>query len=106
MNHKIENINLDEKSFRKIILNEETIGISDINEVNDLIKTEINSGNKNIAVDLANVKTINSSGLGVLINCLKITKEAEGEFKLMNPGEKLIHIFKITKLDTVFEISS
>lgn len=103
---KIENIVSDGKSFRNIVLGEESIGITNINEVRDVIKTELDSGYKNIALDLKSVKSINSSGLGVLINCLKIIKEAGGEFRILNPGEKLIHIFKITKLDTVFEISS
>lgn len=102
---KIENIETGGKTFRNIILEEESIGITNINEVKDVIKSELESGYKNIALDLGNVKTINSSGLGVLINCLKIIKESGGEFKIQNPGEKLVHIFKITKLDSVFEIS-
>lgn len=49
------------------------------------------------AIDLSEVNSINSSGLGILISCYKSVKDADGDLKLINANDKLLNIFKITK---------
>jgi anti-anti-sigma factor len=54
---------------------------------------------------MKNINVINSSGLGVLISCLSKIKSRDGLLKLLNLNAKIFNIFKITKLNLVFDIS-
>ena len=64
----------------------------------------MSNGNKYIALDLSELNSINSAGLGVLIGILNKVKVQNGTLKMLNINERIISIFKITKLDLVFEI--
>ncbi len=64
----------------------------------------VSSGRSRIAVDLAGVEFMDSSGLGVLIGALKRCKEAGGSLALAGPGESVLKVLAITGLDKVFSI--
>ena len=64
----------------------------------------VSSGRSRIAVDLAGVEFMDSTGLGVLIGALKRCKEAGGSFGLVSPREPVIKVLSITGLDKVFSI--
>jgi anti-sigma B factor antagonist len=68
------------------------------------IKEIVNQGGKHIIVDLSQVNHINSCGLGSLVCGLVAAKKAGGELVLMSPGDKVQHLFELTKLNTVFHI--
>lgn len=72
-------------------------------ELKALVNKEI-LNNKNIALDLINIGTVNSSGLGILISCLKLVKENQGNFRLLNVNDKIRKIFNITKLYLIFDL--
>jgi anti-sigma B factor antagonist len=61
-------------------------------------------GNKNILLSLANVKTIDSSGLGTLVAGYTTIDRAGGQLKLTNLSDKASELMTITKLYTVFEV--
>ncbi|MFA5404963.1 MAG: STAS domain-containing protein [Ignavibacteria bacterium] len=105
METKKSNIKLDSTDFIIFELTDSEIGLSNLNELKDLIEKEISSGNINIIIDLKNVLVINSSGLGILIGCMKRVKSANGIFKILNPQEKIMNLFKITKLNLIFDIT-
>jgi anti-sigma B factor antagonist len=98
------NIEILNLQFTVIKIEEGELGLSDSKELKSSIENELVSGNTNIAIDLSNLSTINSIGLGILISCLKLVKTANGNFKLIKANEKIISILKITKLNLVFEI--
>lgn len=104
METKKTNIKIESTDFVVFELIESEIGLTNLADLKDLIENEINSGNINIALDLKNVLVINSSGLGILIGCMKRVKNAKGHFKILNPQDKIINLFKITKLNLVFDI--
>ena len=87
----------------RIVLNLPEVGLTNLNDLSDLINGEI-STDKNFVIDFKNVTAINSSGLGILIACLKRIKDAGGKLSLENLNSKILNIFKITKLDLVFDI--
>ena len=58
---------------------------------------------KNVVIDLANVKFMNSSGLGMLISGFTTMKNGGGMLKLANATEKINSLLVITKLITIFE---
>ena len=87
----------------RIVLNLPEVGLTNLNDLSELINSEVSS-NKNFVIDFKNVTAINSSGLGILIACLKKIKDASGKLTLENLNSKILNIFKITKLDLVFDI--
>ena len=87
-----------------IQISEDELGLINMNEMKEYIDHEIESDNIYICIDLKKVNIINSSGLGILISILKKVKSKGGNLKLLNANEKLLNIFKITKLNLVFEL--
>ncbi len=82
------------------------LGLNQFHTLNDFIDKEIKEGIKIFIFDLTNLKSINSSGLGILISSLKNVKKSGGSLKIINASEKILNIFKLTKLDNVFEFES
>ncbi len=57
----------------------------------------------NVAVDLAQVQWMNSSGLGMLISALTSLRSSGGDLRLANLSERIRRPLEITRLDTVFQ---
>ncbi|MBD1392076.1 STAS domain-containing protein [Mucilaginibacter glaciei] len=66
-----------------------------------LINTE---GQRNIILDLANVKFADSSGLSSLLVGHRICKSAEGSFILCGLNESVSRLITISQLDNVLSI--
>ena len=64
------------------------------------------SGASAIILDLKGVTTVDAHGLGVLLDLRQQTIEGGMRFKLMNISQPLCKVFEITKLNSVFEITS
>jgi anti-sigma B factor antagonist len=64
------------------------------------------TGDARIVVDLGRVDFLDSTGLGVLVGAHRRLRAAGGSLNLVCPHERLLKIFRITGLDTVFEIHS
>lgn len=64
----------------------------------------VSSGRTRLAIDLAGVEFMDSTGLGVLIGGLKRCKEAGGSLALVGPREPVVKVLAITGLDKVFAI--
>jgi anti-sigma B factor antagonist len=63
--------------------------------------------NKNVvlsAVDISDVRYINSSGIGVLITILTKFRNHGGEVCIVNPSEHVKKLLIITKLTAIFNI--
>ncbi len=67
------------------------------------LKKLLAEGKKNVVIDLAEAKFMNSSGLGMLISALTTVKNADGQLKLSNVTDKIQSLLMITKLITIFE---
>lgn len=87
-----------------VMISEETVGLNNFNTLNDFIAGEMSAGLRSFSFDLTDLKTINSSGLGILISGLKRIKDAGGKLNIINANEKILGILKLTKLDNVFHI--
>ena len=61
------------------------------------------AGKKNVVVDLARVKFMNSSGLGMLISGMTTMRNADGDLRLANAADRIQSLLIITKLITVFK---
>jgi anti-sigma B factor antagonist len=64
----------------------------------------IDQGHNRIAMDLSDLEFMDSTGLGVLIGCLKRLKEAEGALVLAGVRPSVARVFEVTGLDRIFTI--
>jgi anti-sigma B factor antagonist len=80
-----------------------TIGSGDV-VLRDAVLQAINSGAKKIVVNLAEVTTIDSSGVGELVSCYARATNAGAKLKLINLPPKVQDVLTITQLITVFDV--
>lgn len=64
------------------------------------------SGEKNFIFNFSECDFIDSTGLGVMVAVYKKCVERSGSIKLKGVKDQVRKIFKLTRLDKVFEISS
>jgi anti-sigma B factor antagonist len=69
----------------------------------DTIKEHLDSGQKNILLNLAGVSYLDSTGLGQFVGSFATVTSRGGQLKLLNLQKKLQELLQITKLITVFE---
>jgi anti-sigma B factor antagonist len=68
------------------------------------LKNLVNDGKGQILLNLADVTTIDSSGLGTLVAGYTSVETNGGQLKLANLSDRTSELMTITKLYTVFEI--
>jgi anti-sigma B factor antagonist len=86
-----------------IALEGSLMGGPDAAELNKKVHAAIESGKKFLVVDLGGVDLMNSSGLGILIGCASTAKKGGGKLVVANASSKILELFKITRLSSVFE---
>ena len=65
----------------------------------------INAGNKRIVLNLAGVDFIDSSGLGAIVSSLKAIGN-EGDLVICGISETVMTLFRLTRMNRVFQIFS
>ena len=78
-------------------------GEEDSVELDRMIDDTLDRGCTRFVADLAGVPIMNSSGLGSLIAAMKKIRSGEGEMVLTGVNDRLDHLFRITRLYTVFK---
>jgi anti-sigma B factor antagonist len=73
-----------------------------VNVLKERMNRVFESGHYNIIVDLTDVTFVDSAGLGQLVAALKMAVHNNGDLILVNPGESVQDLLRITKLDTIF----
>jgi len=81
------------------------IGSPDSQQLVDVVNQSINEAIVLCAVDLANVRFINSSGIGVLVSLLTKFRNRGGEMVLVNPSDHIRKLLVITKLNAIFTVA-
>jgi anti-anti-sigma factor len=59
-----------------------------------------------VLLDLSRVSTIDASGLGLMLEMREQTQSKGMRFKLMNVTRLVGRVLEVTKLDSVFEVTS
>jgi anti-sigma B factor antagonist len=72
--------------------------------VRERLDEAVHEGRTNLIVDLTGVRFLDSTGLGVLVGRLKLTRSLGGSLRLVGRDERVLKVFSITGLDKVFEI--
>jgi len=71
----------------------------------ETVQRLLEEGQKRILLNLGEVASIDSAGIGELVAALLSARNRGGELKLLNLTRKVHDAVQITKLYTVFEIS-
>jgi anti-sigma B factor antagonist len=97
---RAEGVTVIEFADRKIL---EELSIQEIgDELNEIVESE--PGIK-ILLNFKNVDHLSSAALGMLITLnKKVTKEQNGALKLSDINRQIFEVFKITRLNKVFDI--
>jgi len=82
----------------RIVLGEES------NSLREKLKSLIAEGKKKIVLNMADVKYIDSAGLGILVAAYVSAKTHGASVRLSNLGTKFHEVMQITKLLTVFDV--
>ena len=72
----------------------------------DAIFAEIDVGGGRLALDLSEVRYMDSSGVAILVEGLQRAKKAGVGFKLVAPSPKVMQVLEMTRLDSVFEVGT
>jgi anti-sigma B factor antagonist len=72
----------------------------------NLVSDLLSAGHTQILLNLGDVHYIDSAGLGSLVGSFTSARKQGGELKLLNLTEKVTDLMQMTKLYTVFDISS
>jgi anti-sigma B factor antagonist len=95
----------EENNFQILKLSGELIdkhqAIDLMKSIDGLLDTDKNKW----AIDLSDLKYMNSSGLNVLIQILTRTRNKGGESVIFNVSKKVNELLVITKLNTLFKVS-
>jgi anti-sigma B factor antagonist len=90
----------------RVIEVERQLTVSNRQELKHQFLDEIARGERKFLLDLTGTDYIDSSGLGVLVSLSKKIREAGGELRLAGLNEDLRTLFELTKLDTIFILTS
>ena len=79
-----------------------TIGMGDV-ALRDSVREALEAGSRDILINLKDVSTIDSSGIGELVSAYTTVTNRNGRLKLLHLPPKVQDILQITQLVTVFE---
>ena len=68
------------------------------------LTTAIESGKTAVVVDMSEVEFIDSTGLSVLLNGLRLIGQRQGRLALVCTNPTVLRLFQITNLDSTFDI--
>ena len=80
------------------------IEFDDSIQLNELFGTIIKEGNPKIVLDLSACNYIDSSGIGALVEGLKTTQKASGDFRLCNLNDDFQEILMMTRIIKYFQV--
>ena len=102
MNFKMDMRTVDEKL--PIIELEGEVDVYTAPQLKQQVIGVLESGAKELVVDLTKVDYLDSTALGVLIGGLKRMREVDGNMVLVCPSPRIRRVFEITGLDKIFDI--
>jgi anti-sigma B factor antagonist len=96
-NSEVDGVSVVELDGR-IVLGEES------NSLREKLKSLLAEGKKKIVLNMANIKYIDSAGLGTLVAAHLSAKTQGASVRLCHLGNKFHEVLQMTKLLTVFEV--
>lgn len=87
------------------ITSNETIATGGGVALHQLIRDLVKEGHKNILLNVRDVTYFDSSGIGELFACFTTVQSHGGVLKLSNPSERVQNLLRLTKLNTVLDVT-
>ena len=103
----MNNLNITERRNGSVVVLDlkGKIKIGEANlELHEILRSLLEKGEKRILLNLGEVTSIDSSGLGELVAGYATLQKNGAELKLLNLTERVSELMMITKLYTVFEV--
>ena len=96
----------------KIEVQGETLRVSEVEDLSantanafrNQVRRAFEAGQKNIEIDLAQTRFLDSCGLGALIALHKSVSGRAGRFRLLNPQPPVQQLLDLTRMHRIFEI--
>ena len=82
------------------------VDVSNTREIIAPVRQEILAGHRAIVLDLRRTQAIDSTALGALVQIFKSVSAQGGKLILADVGDAVRRILSMTRLDTVFTLSS
>ena len=86
-------------------LSGDLIGSPDTQQLLQAVDQHLGEDVRHCAVDLSEVRYVNSTGIGVLVSLLTKFRSRGGELVLINPADHPRRMLALTKLNAVFSIA-
>ncbi len=81
------------------------MGGPEAGQVNDKIHELIEAGKQKMIIDMSGLELMNSSGLGIFISAVNTLKNSNGQLVMIHVPERILQLFKMTRLINVFNIA-
>ena len=75
-----------------------------VDELRQVMEEAVGQGDTRIAINLAEVPMIDSSGIGLLVRFLASTKQRGGNVKLVQPSKFAVQTLRLVGVLNLFEI--
>lgn len=92
-------------SILRLQFSGDLIGENNGPELVELANDAISAGVRHCLLNIAEVRYINSSGIGVLITLLTKFRNKNGELYIIKPSEHVNKLLIMTKLQAIFNIA-
>jgi anti-sigma B factor antagonist len=80
------------------------IYVEQADELLDVFNSIIDKKPKEVVIDLSDLKSITSSGIGKIVLLYKGLQKNKGKMRIEGVNDTIMQIFKIVKLDKLMEI--
>lgn len=84
----------------------ENFAVDEAAEFREKVNDLINKGEKHFVLNFKKCTFVDSTGLGVLVSIYKKCVKINGSFKLHSINPQVMKVFKLTRLDKVFQIEN
>lgn len=75
-------------------------------EFESAVAALIAQGERKLVLDCRELDYIDSAGLGVILASASNAKQAGAELRLANVGSRVMQVFKLTRTDTVLQVTA
>ena len=75
-----------------------------VKQLDEAVEGALTSGHIHLLLDLSAMPYIDSSGIGLLVQCLTAAKQSGGSLKLLNPSKFTLQTLKLVRVLNLFEV--
>jgi anti-sigma B factor antagonist len=70
-----------------------------LTEIEDSIKTDLQTGCRKLVLDMGGLEFIDSAGLGMLVMCAGAMQENGGRMCVVTANPRILHLLEVTQLE-------